>query len=103
MESASLNKSHWRKSGQWFALQRRHAELVVADTEVAEAFKQCVPPNMRRLSTPFIIHAFIADNAPPAIFSIWCSRLCVNVHAEVCGPDSPPPSRPKPGLAACLG
>ena len=44
MESASLNKSHWRKSGQWFALQKRHAELVVADTEVAEAFKQCVPP-----------------------------------------------------------
>ena len=42
MESASLNKSHWRKSGQWFALQRRHAEIVVADTEVAEAFKQCV-------------------------------------------------------------
>ena len=42
MESPSLNKSHWRKSGQWFALQRRHAELVVADTEVAEAFKQCV-------------------------------------------------------------
>lgn len=43
MESPSLNKSHWRKSGQWFALQRRHAEIIVADTEVAEAFKQYVP------------------------------------------------------------
>ena len=40
MEGPSLNKSHWRKSGQWFALQRRHVQLVVDDTEVAEAFKQ---------------------------------------------------------------
>ena len=53
MESPSLNKSHWRKSGQWFALQRRHAEIIVADTEVAKAFKQYVPrmPN----SSPMLL------------------------------------------------
>lgn len=42
MERPSLKKEHWRKSGQWFALHRKHVQLVVEDTEVAEAFQQCV-------------------------------------------------------------
>ena len=41
MESPTLKKEHWRKSGQWFALNRQHVEIVVDDTEVAEAFKEC--------------------------------------------------------------
>ena len=41
MESPTLKKEHWRKSGQWFALNRRHVQIVVVDTEVAEAFKEC--------------------------------------------------------------
>ena len=41
MESPTLKREHWRKSGQWFALNRRHAQIVVDDTEVAQAFKEC--------------------------------------------------------------
>ena len=42
MESPTLKKEHWRKSGQWFVLNRRHVQIVVNDTEVAQAFKECV-------------------------------------------------------------
>ena len=47
MESPTLKKEHWRKSGQWFVLNRRHVQIVVNDTEVAQAFKEyvrCSPP-----------------------------------------------------------
>lgn len=40
MGSANLTKEHWRKSGQWFALHRKHVQVIVDDTEVAEAFKE---------------------------------------------------------------
>ena len=42
MESPTLKKEHWRKSGQWFVLNRRHVQIIVNDTEVAQAFKECV-------------------------------------------------------------
>ena len=42
MESPALKKEHWRKSGQWFVLNRRHVQIVVNDTEVAQAFKEYV-------------------------------------------------------------
>lgn len=29
---------HWRKSSQWFALSRAHAELVLADQDVLAVF-----------------------------------------------------------------
>ena len=41
MAGAQLQEEHWRKNGQWFSLTRPHAELVVADVEVAAAFKRC--------------------------------------------------------------
>jgi hypothetical protein len=41
MAGGQLQEEHWRKNGQWFSLTRAHAELVVADTEVADAFKRC--------------------------------------------------------------
>ncbi len=33
-------RSHWRKSSQWFALTRKHAELVMADTELLGLFQK---------------------------------------------------------------
>jgi hypothetical protein len=41
MESPTLRREHWRKSNQWFALTARHAQLVLEDTAVAEAFSKC--------------------------------------------------------------
>ena len=41
MARPTLSKEHWRKSNQWFALTARHAQLVLADTVVAEAFSKC--------------------------------------------------------------
>ena len=34
MATKHMNAHHWRKSAQWFALRRRHAGVVVRDTEV---------------------------------------------------------------------
>lgn len=33
-------RRHWRKSSQWFALTRKHAELVMQDTELLPIFQQ---------------------------------------------------------------
>ena len=41
MAGEHLEEAHWRKNGQWFSLTRAHAELVVADVDVAAAFKRC--------------------------------------------------------------
>ena len=41
MELPHLKHHHWRKSGQWMGLTRAHALLVVNDSSVAEAFRQC--------------------------------------------------------------
>lgn len=38
-----MKLEHWRKSGQWFALNRKHAQLVVDDVEANESFKKCTP------------------------------------------------------------
>ena len=40
MEKDGLKKLHWRKSGQWIALVRKHAELVVKDTLISRLFKE---------------------------------------------------------------
>ncbi|KAL4420283.1 hypothetical protein ABPG77_005623 [Micractinium sp. CCAP 211/92] len=39
MATPRLTKQHWRKSNQFFGLIRKHAELVVADSEVFQAFR----------------------------------------------------------------
>ena len=31
---------HWRKSSQWVALNRKHAQLIVEDTEFAPKFQE---------------------------------------------------------------
>ena len=33
-------RRHWRKSSQWFALTRKHAQLVMEDTELLPIFAQ---------------------------------------------------------------
>ncbi|KAL4537779.1 hypothetical protein Ndes2437B_g08880 [Nannochloris sp. 'desiccata'] len=40
MKTEHMNATHWRKSSQWFALQRKHAEIVVNDEEVEDSFKK---------------------------------------------------------------
>lgn len=38
METDQLKRHHWRKSSQWFVLNRLHAELANADRHVEEQF-----------------------------------------------------------------
>ena len=33
-------RQHWRKSSQWFSLQRMHAELILADTDMLGLFRR---------------------------------------------------------------
>ena len=33
-------RAHWRKSSQWFSLQRAHAELVLADADMLDLFRR---------------------------------------------------------------
>ena len=40
MKSDYLTQEKWRKSGQWFALKRRHAELIANDVHVKERFRK---------------------------------------------------------------
>ena len=40
MEKDGLKREHWRKSGQWSALVRRHAQVVSDDTIVSKLFKE---------------------------------------------------------------
>ena len=40
MTTEHMNASHWRKSSQWFTLQRRHAAVVVQDAEVYDSFEK---------------------------------------------------------------
>jgi len=40
MKTKHMNATHWRKSSQWFALQRKHAEIVVEDEEIEESFRK---------------------------------------------------------------
>ena len=41
MESAHLKVEHWRKSSQWVALTREHAELVAGPGPIHDAFEKC--------------------------------------------------------------
>jgi hypothetical protein len=38
MATSHLQRQHWRKSSQWFALDRHHAALAVHDGHVQEVF-----------------------------------------------------------------
>lgn len=40
MEKEGLKREHWRKSGQWIALVRQHAQLVAEDAVVSKLFKE---------------------------------------------------------------
>lgn len=40
METKSLKQKHWRKSQQWFILNRFHAELAYKDKHIKEVFKR---------------------------------------------------------------
>lgn len=42
MSTHVLRQEHWRKSSQWFVLNRRHAAAVTGDADVAPIFaKEC--------------------------------------------------------------
>ena len=44
MDSPFLHLEHWRKSSQWFAVSRAHADLIVNDPNVDPIFrKECYP------------------------------------------------------------
>ena len=43
MERDGLKQEHWRKSGQWISLNRKHAELVADDTVISNLFEKCAP------------------------------------------------------------
>ncbi|KAI3426374.1 hypothetical protein D9Q98_008746 [Chlorella vulgaris] len=55
MAAVNISKGTWRKSGQWFMLTRRHAEVVVQDEVVDQAFRQ---------------HCWVAQD--------WNERFCVS-------------------------
>lgn len=38
MATPHLQRQHWRKSSQWFGLDRQHAALAVVDRHVWEVF-----------------------------------------------------------------
>ena len=40
MEQGPLKKEHWRKSAQWSALVRKHAQVVADDVQVADVFSK---------------------------------------------------------------
>ena len=40
MERQGLRREHWRKSGQWVALNRKHAQLVAEDVNISQLFKE---------------------------------------------------------------
>lgn len=40
METSFLNKQLWRKSSQWFVLNRKHVELILQDRRVERVFQQ---------------------------------------------------------------
>jgi len=40
METQFLKKGHWRKSQQWYILNRDHAELALKDNHIKEVFKR---------------------------------------------------------------
>ncbi|KAL4424080.1 hypothetical protein ABPG75_001381 [Micractinium tetrahymenae] len=40
METSFLNRQLWRKSSQWFVLNRKHAELILQDRKVERVFQQ---------------------------------------------------------------
>ena len=44
MDSPFLHLEHWRKSSQWFAVSRAHADIIVNDPNVDPIFrKECYP------------------------------------------------------------
>ena len=45
MASDQLTKEHWRKSSQWFAVTREHAQVIVDDVVVYDAFRAHCYPN----------------------------------------------------------
>lgn len=38
IQKSTMGMHHWRRSDTWFALTRRHAELITGDTKIVEEF-----------------------------------------------------------------
>lgn len=69
MEKEGLKREHWRKSGQWIALLRKHAQLVAGDATVSKLFRECAV-----LLQPFK-RPFLFETALPFYLT---ANLCVN-------------------------
>ena len=53
METPQMRGQHWRKSSQWFGLNREHVELVMGDAMVNKAFHDhCYPTTEDGWSAP---------------------------------------------------
>ena len=40
MEQGHFRQEHWRKSAQWSALVRKHAQVVADDVQIADVFSK---------------------------------------------------------------
>ena len=48
MEQGAFRQEHWRKSAQWSALVRKHAQVVADDVQIADLFSKDLPRRHRR-------------------------------------------------------
>lgn len=71
---------HWRKSSQWFVLTRPHAQLVLADTHLAESFHRYCYQNFTRgwptcvsdeHYLPTLLATYRLDTQADCIVSVW--------------------------------
>eukprot|EP00210_Caulerpa_lentillifera_P002765 g2643.t2 len=79
MKSPFLDRSKWRKSSQWFALRRSHAELVTKENHVKQRFsKYCNPATKRCVSDEHYIPTTLAvyglDNETDCIGKVTSSN-----------------------------
>ncbi|KAI8109890.1 hypothetical protein M9434_001169 [Picochlorum sp. BPE23] len=94
MEEAGVTQSLWRKSSQWIALKRQHAQMVVDDTVVNDAFaRECyVAENRFCVSDEHYIPTLLAlkgaedgcDCQSSSVQTIWTPGA---MHPKVFGPN----------------
>ncbi len=79
-------RRHWRKSSQWFALTRKHAELVVRDTELLPTFRQhCHSGFDEDLNRCAPCGLSISMLPPTYVYSAFCKSVsCATVVLSAC-------------------
>ena len=86
MEKEGLKREHWRKSGQWIALLRKHAQLIAEDATVSKLFRECAfllqpikRPFLSEMALPFEPTANFCTY--PANCIVFARRLPRNTYA----------------------